>query len=63
MTNYESSKYGYFAHYDQSKLICPNCKNDTFKFYPQSVTCNVKYWTYEYTCTKCKWVIGVEVEL
>lgn len=61
MTEYESSKYGYLPHADQTKVVCPKCGNSVFECYAQSVVIGAKVWCYEHMCVKCKHIMGVEV--
>lgn len=61
MTEYESSRYGYVPHSDQTKAVCPKCGNGLFEVYPQTIVADAKIWCYEHVCTKCRHGYVIEV--
>ena len=59
---YASGRYGYCPHENQSKMKCPNCGCGIFREDPQCKVVGAPVWCFEFVCTGCGYMIGIEVE-
>lgn len=57
-----NAENGYTPHKGMDFFTCPKCGNGKFRSYPQSVNTEVKEWTFEFECTRCKHIVGLTEE-